>query len=176
LRVPVGTLVALGNAPSAAAAAPRRRAPPPRMAYSPDAPFCPACGSLVVHPDFGDVACDRCAWRAPMASLRKPKVVTTAAPSPPPAWVVEDEAAAAAAAAAAGKGGAAGAGGAAAGGGGGGGGGGGPRRAVVREECPACGAPEMGFYTMQLRSADEGQTVFFECLKSECGHKFSVNT
>lgn len=49
-----------------------------------------------------------------------------------------------------------------------------PARAVVSEECPKCKNPTMEFYTMQLRSADEGQTVFYECPK--CSHKFSVNT
>lgn len=48
------------------------------------------------------------------------------------------------------------------------------KRAVVNEECPKCKNPTMEYYTMQLRSADEGQTVFYECTK--CGHKFSVNT
>jgi DNA-directed RNA polymerase I subunit RPA12 len=37
----------------------------------------------------------------------------------------------------------------------------------VDEPCPKCGNPVMEFYTMQLRSADEGQTVFYECAK--CG-------
>ena len=46
-------------------------------------------------------------------------------------------------------------------------------RATVEEECPACGHMELEFYTMQMRSVDEGQTVFYECLK--CGHKFSQN-
>lgn len=47
-------------------------------------------------------------------------------------------------------------------------------RATVNEECPKCKNPVMEYYTMQLRSADEGQTVFYECAK--CGHKHSVNT
>lgn len=46
-------------------------------------------------------------------------------------------------------------------------------RATVDEPCPKCGNPEMEFYTLQLRSADEGQTVFYECPK--CGHKYSTN-
>jgi DNA-directed RNA polymerase I subunit RPA12 len=47
-------------------------------------------------------------------------------------------------------------------------------RAKVKERCPQCANPEMSFYTMQMRSVDEGQTVFYECPK--CGHTFSTNT
>jgi DNA-directed RNA polymerase I subunit RPA12 len=46
-------------------------------------------------------------------------------------------------------------------------------RATVEQECPACGHGILEFYTMQMRSVDEGQTVFYECL--ECGHRFSQN-
>ncbi|RKP23585.1 hypothetical protein SYNPS1DRAFT_24346 [Syncephalis pseudoplumigaleata] len=46
--------------------------------------------------------------------------------------------------------------------------------ATIKEKCPKCGAPEMSFHTMQLRSADEGQTIFYNCVK--CGYKFSVNS
>ncbi|KAJ2710076.1 DNA-directed RNA polymerase I core subunit rpa12 [Coemansia spiralis] len=45
--------------------------------------------------------------------------------------------------------------------------------ARVEEVCPQCGANEMTFHTMQMRSADEGQTVFYKCVK--CGHGFKVN-
>lgn len=43
----------------------------------------------------------------------------------------------------------------------------------IKEECPKCKSEYMYFYTMQLRSADEGQTVFYEC---DCGHKEKLNT
>jgi len=41
----------------------------------------------------------------------------------------------------------------------------GPRKTIIPEECPECHAKEMYFYTMQLRSADEGSTVFYECVR-----------
>lgn len=49
----------------------------------------------------------------------------------------------------------------------------GNKHAIIEEPCPKCAHPEMYFYTMQLRSVDEGSTVFYECPK--CTHKFSVN-
>ena len=88
-------------------------------------------------------------------------MVTRSFPKPTPEWRLEYEASVATAA-------------------GGDGGvkkrGGAAKRATVKEECPKCRHPFMEFYTMQLRSADEGQTVFYECPSAECGHKFSINT
>mmetsp|Transcript_9612 Transcript_9612/g.28943 ORF Transcript_9612/g.28943 Transcript_9612/m.28943 type:complete len:198 (-) Transcript_9612:175-768(-) len=40
--------------------------------------------------------------------------------------------------------------------------------------CEKCNNAETEFKTRQLRSADEGQTVFFFCRK--CGHKWRTNT
>lgn len=48
------------------------------------------------------------------------------------------------------------------------------QRAVVNEACPRCNNPQLEYYTKQLRSADEGQTVFYDCPK--CGYKYSLNT
>ncbi|OAG31667.1 DNA-directed RNA polymerase I subunit RPA12 [Nematocida displodere] len=45
--------------------------------------------------------------------------------------------------------------------------------AKIKEECPECGSDYLYYYTMQLRSADEGQTVFYEC---DCGYKAKLNT
>lgn len=47
------------------------------------------------------------------------------------------------------------------------------KRATVEETCDKCGHTKATFYTLQLRSVDEGQTVFYECLG--CGHKWSQN-
>ncbi|KAF0387231.1 putative RPA12-13.7 kD subunit of DNA-directed RNA polymerase I [Gigaspora margarita] len=46
--------------------------------------------------------------------------------------------------------------------------------ASIKEKCPKCGNEEMSYHTMQLRSADEGQTIFYHCIK--CGYKFSINS
>lgn len=46
-------------------------------------------------------------------------------------------------------------------------------QATIKEKCPGCGNEEMNFHTLQLRSADEGTTVFYDCPK--CGYKFSQN-
>lgn len=40
--------------------------------------------------------------------------------------------------------------------------------ATIRQTCERCGRDEVKYYTLQLRSADEGSTVFYTC---ECGHK-----
>lgn len=50
----------------------------------------------------------------------------------------------------------------------------GAQRALVLEECPKCKNAKMYFWTQQLRSADEGQTVFYECPK--CDHRYSINS
>lgn len=40
---------------------------------------------------------------------------------------------------------------------------------MIKEECLECGASEQAYETRQLRSVDEGQTIFYECL--QCGAK-----
>ncbi|XP_068908968.1 DNA-directed RNA polymerase I subunit RPA12 [Tenebrio molitor] len=45
---------------------------------------------------------------------------------------------------------------------------------VVDRKCPKCGNDKMSYATVQLRSADEGQTVFYTCIK--CKFKESENS
>lgn len=40
---------------------------------------------------------------------------------------------------------------------------------IINHPCEKCGREQVRYYTQQLRSADEGTTVFYEC---ECGHKY----
>ncbi|KAK8207986.1 DNA-directed RNA polymerase I core subunit rpa12 [Zalaria obscura] len=44
--------------------------------------------------------------------------------------------------------------------------------ATIRQTCEKCGREEVRYYTQQLRSADEGSTVFYTC---DCGHKWNTN-
>ena len=45
---------------------------------------------------------------------------------------------------------------------------------VIERKCPKCGHDKMSYAAIQLRSADEGQTVFFTCLK--CKYKESESS
>ncbi|PWN44006.1 putative RPA12-13.7 kd subunit of DNA-directed RNA polymerase I [Ceraceosorus guamensis] len=45
--------------------------------------------------------------------------------------------------------------------------------ATIKEKCPNCGNEEMRFHTLQMRSADEGSTIFYTCPR--CAYKFSQN-
>jgi len=45
---------------------------------------------------------------------------------------------------------------------------------VVERKCPKCGNERMSYATLQLRSADEGQTVFYTCTK--CKYKETENS
>ncbi|KAG8248788.1 DNA-directed RNA polymerase I subunit RPA12-like [Homalodisca vitripennis] len=45
---------------------------------------------------------------------------------------------------------------------------------VVERRCPKCNNDRMSYATLQLRSADEGQTVFYTCTK--CKFKENENS
>lgn len=39
------------------------------------------------------------------------------------------------------------------------------KRPTIDQECPACGNKKMYYTSRQMRSADEGETVIYECVK-----------
>lgn len=45
--------------------------------------------------------------------------------------------------------------------------------ASIRETCPKCSNEEMVFTEAQLRSADEGTTIFYRCTK--CNFRYNSN-
>lgn len=45
---------------------------------------------------------------------------------------------------------------------------------VIDRKCPKCNNDRMSYATLQLRSADEGQTVFYTCTK--CSFKETENS
>ncbi|GAB1867282.1 DNA-directed RNA polymerase I subunit RPA12 [Camponotus japonicus] len=45
---------------------------------------------------------------------------------------------------------------------------------IVERPCPQCKNDKMSYATLQLRSADEGQTVFYTCTK--CKYKETENS
>ena len=47
------------------------------------------------------------------------------------------------------------------------------KKAIIDETCPKCGYNKLYYYVQQTRSADEGSTVFYECIK--CKFKFNQN-
>ncbi|KAI3534615.1 transcription factor S-II [Colletotrichum abscissum] len=45
-----------------------------------------------------------------------------------------------------------------------------PAQNSIKQDCPNCNAQTLYYSVVQLRSADEGSTVFYDCHK--CHHKF----
>lgn len=109
-------------------------------------PFCSQCGSILEPPVGTHVTCNICNFSCPFHQINTGEVITLSAIRSKPTWVNDDEEKI---------------------------GGDTSRHAVINEPCPKCAHPELYFYTMQLRSVDEGSTVFYECPK--CNHKWSQN-
>jgi DNA-directed RNA polymerase I subunit RPA12 len=115
------------------------------LSYIMSWPFCQQCGTILDPPINDFVKCSFCPFKCRFEDLDIPEVVTKSNPTHPPAWI-EPEAKTQEAK---------------------------DKHATIAEPCPKCGNPEQYFYTMQLRSVDEGSTVFYECPK--CSYKYSVN-
>mmetsp|Transcript_24489 Transcript_24489/g.40830 ORF Transcript_24489/g.40830 Transcript_24489/m.40830 type:complete len:116 (+) Transcript_24489:66-413(+) len=111
-------------------------------------PFCSACGTILDPPDGDLVTCTHCSFSCKFVDIMTPEVITKSPPTGKPQWVADEKDS----------------------------GTGGKemvKHATIEEPCPRCSHPELYFYTMQLRSVDEGSTVFYECPR--CAYKFSVN-
>lgn len=121
-------------------------------------PFCTACGTLLDLPDRPPVTCTRCGMETDFETLETQglqlDVTYESGERATPRWLSTALDAAGGSAATEVTSRAA-------------------ERATVDAECPKCFHERASFYTMQLRSADEGQTVFYECLK--CEHTWREN-
>jgi len=115
-------------------------------------PFCPWCRNMLSVDASGAVDCAKCSYSSNLGSMKLtdlPSIVTTSSDTVVPTWAKSDEEQAALRNADQ------------------------PKRATVEEPCVKCGHPEVAFYTLQLRSVDEGQTVFYDC--PNCKHTWSIN-
>ncbi len=113
-------------------------------------PFCPSCHNTLSVDSSGDIRCNICPYTSNLSAMQSlPELTTYSIDTPMPLWAKSDREQMALRAAKE------------------------PSRATVEEPCVKCNHPEVGFYTVQMRSVDEGQTVFYEC--PNCKHTWSVN-
>lgn len=47
-------------------------------------------------------------------------------------------------------------------------------RPTVKFDCPECPSEKASYLAIQMRSVDEGQTIFYECV--QCGHKTRIDS
>jgi DNA-directed RNA polymerase I subunit RPA12 len=113
-------------------------------------PFCPSCHATLLVNSKGDITCVVCRYTSNLINMPNlPSSTTYSADRPVPLWAKSELEQTAMSRSLE------------------------PSRATVQEPCIRCGASEVGFYTLQLRSVDEGQTCFYEC--PDCKHTWSVN-
>ncbi|KAL7423077.1 DNA-directed RNA polymerase I core subunit rpa12 [Cryptotrichosporon argae] len=117
--------------------------------------FCPACGTLLDLPREGhdEIACHQCGRKEPASSYENLATKTYSSPNAFPSplkakrQLVQNTI----------KGGEAAK----------------DRDPVAQEKCQKCGHIGLSYKEMQLRSADEGSTIFYKCLS--CGDQTSTN-
>ncbi|TCD71400.1 DNA-directed RNA polymerase I core subunit rpa12 [Steccherinum ochraceum] len=113
--------------------------------------FCPDCGTLLNFPEDGkpDIPCEQCGHLEPASSYENIEIVTRSHPDAFPSALHQ-------------------------------------RRKTqtkvhagedallrVTEKCPSCGHMEAYSKELQLRSADEGSTILYTCVK--CKHGWRTN-
>ncbi|KAF8633178.1 hypothetical protein AX15_001477 [Amanita polypyramis BW_CC] len=113
--------------------------------------FCPSCGTLLALPKDGEavVTCEQCNHEEPTSSYENIEITTRSHPDAFPSALRQK------------------------------------RKTqtkkhdkrdegtLVSEKCPVCGHLQAYSKEMQLRSADEGSTIFYTC--SSCKHGWRVN-
>jgi DNA-directed RNA polymerase I subunit RPA12 len=109
--------------------------------------FCTVCNNLLPTPQCDEIICrycgTHCTWaNVPANSLDR---TTSSGSRPEPTWLLRRQKESQQ--------------------------GGSADLAVVDEPCPKCNFAQAKFYTLQLRSVDEGSTVFYECLS--CKNKWN---
>jgi DNA-directed RNA polymerase I subunit RPA12 len=109
-------------------------------------PFCPHCGTILDPPEIDEVKCSYCPFRSNFQDILVGQVTTKSSSRQPQPWAIDESNNIQNES---------------------------DKHMIIEEPCPKCGNPEQYFYTVQLRSVDEGSTVFYECTK--CGNKCSRN-
>ena len=114
--------------------------------------FCEVCGTILDSPEGDTLRCSLCPFSCKFKDMVRvtPEVRTVSEKRAKPAWASDEQDEEID-------------------------GDGASKHATIEEPCPQCGHPEQYFYTMQLRSVDEGSTVFYECKNRLCKHKYSQN-
>ena len=113
-------------------------------------PFCSSCGTILDPPESDTIKCSYCSYSCKFEDINESEIITRSPATQKPSWVADEDASEPAPTTK-----------------------NHPKHATIEDPCPKCNYHELYFYTMQLRSVDEGSTVFYECPK--CAHKFSQN-
>ncbi|KAF4584539.1 DNA-directed RNA polymerase I core subunit rpa12 [Pleurotus pulmonarius] len=113
--------------------------------------FCPTCGTLLDSPKDNEkqVICEQCAHEEPSTSYDSIEVITRSHPDAFPSALRQKRKTQTKLHEEGDKG------------------------TLVAEKCPECGHMEAYSKDKQLRSADEGTTVFYTC--AACNHGWRVN-
>ena len=115
-------------------------------------PFCPNCRATLKVDGTGLIQCDVCSYTSNLSDMDElPSTTTYSMDRPIPIWAKSDAEQQALRQQSSAE----------------------TSRATIDEPCIKCGTREVGYYTVQLRSVDEGQTVFYECPK--CKYTWSIN-